>query len=156
MDFPDFASFTKFMLARDVELTTAEARVAAGAAEIMYKKAHDIYGDEAKLAPLKPSTIAKRAAHGDASPTRPLLIDGSLLQASLQKGVEPAAEGVVAAIGSAEIIHAYHEFGYRARDGSPVPPRPVLKLALAESAPAIGALIQKVIGTALGFGNLWR
>jgi phage gpG-like protein len=115
-------------------------------ADVLHKRATKIYGDATKLEHLAAATQADRAAKGY-SPNDPLLRTGELLRDSLEKSVE----GSWAGVGSAEPVHLYHEQGYfNVRAGHAVPPRPVFKIALQESAPDIDAIAQDAVAATLG------
>lgn len=140
-----FARFIENIALKQQGVATIAADVAAHA---LHKNALKIYGDSTKLAPLAQATQDDRVAKGY-SPNDPLLRTGELLKDSLEMG----HEGPVAGIGSAEPVHMYHEYGYvNARTGRAVPPRPVFREAMVESAPEIGEILQQVVGASLGFG----
>ena len=107
------------------------------AAKAVHKRVTDTYGDASKLAPLEQSTQDERVALGY-TPNDPLLRTGELLRDSVRierPGVDTAI------IGSSEPIAVYHEHGYaNIRAGKMVQPRPVFRIAAAESAPIIEEL----------------
>ncbi len=145
--FSSLASFSRFLDQR-VEVIVPVGKLMLGAtARILSRKVKSLYGDKV-FADLAPATPAQRVRLGYA-PNRPLLRSGALLRDQVEMGV---AENVAGA-GTPEVINAYHEYGYvNARTGRPVPPRPVFKLALEESAPKIMAMIEANVGVQLGFG----
>jgi len=101
-----------------------------------------IYGDTTKLDSLAESTQDDREALGYAA-NEPLIRTGELLKDSVK--VEHAGEGYVV-VGSDEPIHAYHEYGYfNVRANRFVPPRPVFRIAAAESIPVIELIAEKSI-----------
>jgi phage gpG-like protein len=145
----EFSEFLERGAALHEELIDAAVGLSA---EILYKKAYADFGDSTKLADLAPATQDEREALGYAR-NEPLLRDGTLLRDSLESG----HDGNLAGIGSAEPILAYHEYGYvNARTGSPVPPRPVLKIAMQESEEEIAAVLEDTIGATLGLAPTLR
>lgn len=144
--FDGLGEFAEFLERRAIEHVELVELTAALSAEIMLKKARAIFGDATKLAELAPSTQAERLAKGY-SANEPLLRTGELLRDSVESG----HEGMLSGIGSKEQVMFYHELGYKARDGSAVPPRPVLKEAGEESVPEIVELVKQTIGMTLGF-----
>lgn len=141
------ASFGRHLLEMEVKLIPTVEAVAKEAASEMYDNAHRLYGDATMLAPLAKATQDDRVSKGY-TPNNPLLRDGTLLRDSLEK--DSNIEGL-AGIGSAEPVQKYQEHGYiNARTGRAVPPRPVLRLALSTSLPAIRELVDGAIAFILG------
>lgn len=138
--------FVDFLFDRADAAALAMEESGLASAEILYATAEPIFGDADLLAPLAASTQDEREALGF-SRDEPLLRDGSLLRAHVEK----AFEGSVGSIGSPEIIQKYHELGYiNARTGTSVPPRPVFLLALQGADPALRALADDIAGVAVG------
>lgn len=154
--FTSFDQFAEFLKTDIVRTVGKMELIAAIAADILYLRAHDLYGRAQSaggpLADLSQATQDSRSRMGDGDPNRPLIIDGNLLQESLESYHDIAT----AAIGSDEVIHAYHEFGYTLHNsGTQVPPRPIFKLALDDSEEAIMAVIVGEVGEMLGFEKFY-
>jgi phage gpG-like protein len=150
-EFEGLAQFGEFLEKQVVLQETAVAAVSEVSAHVLHETAVKTFGDGQKLAPLAQATQDERTALGY-SPNDPLLRDGKLLRDSIEK----AHTHDIAAIGSAQKIMYYHEFGYvNSRTGKSVPPRPVFKIAMIESAPKIQAVLEEAMGAALG-GSVTR
>lgn len=126
--FHSFDEFARF-LDNDVGRNKVPLqRAAKKASWKMYRLVRKVYGDRKKLAPLAPATQEDRVARGYTA-NNPLLRDGTLLKNNVQRH----SEGMVAAVGTPEIINLYHEKGYiNHRTGTAVPPRPVFAIAMKE------------------------
>ena len=113
--------------------TVIQPSILKGAAKVVKKKVRSIYGTE-KLRDLEESTQTERMSLG-LSANQPLLRDGKLLRDSVTI-TRPYENAII--VGSNEVIHAYHEYGYdNVRTGTHVDPRPVFKIAAAESLPDV-------------------
>jgi hypothetical protein len=118
-----FARFTEAIAVSHNKVVSAGLAVGAVA---IRKKAHEIFGDNAKLASLAPSTQEERSRQGF-TPNDPLVRTGEL-----RDSLEVEAGLMMAGVGSPDILMRYHELGdTRGR----YPPRPVLTLATAEAMP---------------------
>lgn len=145
----NFSSLSEFVayvddLAAGVELPFAAA--AERVSDVLHERAMKVFGDNLKLAPLAESTQQERAALCYAA-DEPLVRDGQLLRDRVERE-HTATSG---AIGSSEVVRAYHELGYNAPKSVPVPARPVFKTALDESHADVEALLGESTGAALGF-----
>jgi len=137
-EFKSYGEFAAFLGRRAGEHKIPLEIAAREASVLLENRVRAIYGDNEKLAHLAPSTQVERVSKGY-TPNDPLLRDGALLRSK----VERFHEGMTAAVGTPEIINAYHEFGYvNARTGKSVTPRPVFKIALEEMEPDVEALLQ--------------
>jgi hypothetical protein len=106
-----------------------------------------IYGDTSKLDSLSESTQDDREALGYAA-NEPLLRTGELLKDSVR--IEHPTPDTVSIV-SDEPIHMYHEYGYyNVRANTFVPPRPVFRIAAAESYPVIEAIAGRNIEDLFG------
>jgi phage gpG-like protein len=135
-------------LEESAALQSVAVDAAAGmAAIVVHNHVYDVFGDDQKLAPLAPATIAAREAKGDRGADWPLLIDGTLLRDSVESG----SEGNLAGVGSSEPVMLYQEYGYlNHRTGKPVPARPVFKIGMIESESEVIALAEEAVGVSLG------
>ena len=144
-DFKTVAEFATFLGRRAGEHKIPLELAAREASIILERRVKKIYGDNTKLAHLAPATVQERIDLGY-SPDDPLLRTGELLRDK----VERFHSGMTAAVGTHEIINAYHEFGYvNARTGTSVPPRPVFKIALEEMEEDVEILLQAAAGRLL-------
>jgi phage gpG-like protein len=145
--FSSLAQFSRFLDDR-VAMIVPSGKLAIGAAaDILLRRTKAEFGDRA-LADLADATQKDRVAKGF-SPDEPLLRDGSLLRDSVESEVGED----FAAVGTAEKVMYYHEFGYiNARTGNAVPARPVFRIALDESAAPIQKITEALVGEQLGFG----
>jgi hypothetical protein len=152
--FEGLASFSR-ACAEMAELQPRLLAATAGlSATILKRKAQSIFGSPEYLASLAQATQDERARLGYA-PNEPLLRDGTLLRASVEGKSASTGEQAIAGTGSKEPIMGYHEHGYvNARTGRPVPPRPVFKIALVESAPEVRELLQRTVRASLELGAL--
>lgn len=145
--FETFSQFAAFVSEQAVLAVPIREAGIGAIARVLHRKTRDMFGNKA-LADLAPSTQAERLRLGF-SANQPLLRDGSLLRDSVEMQVGPT----FAAVGSPEDVMYYHEFGYfNKRSGTMVPPRPVFKLALEESAVPIIDILEAMTGAQLGFG----
>jgi len=136
-----FARFTEAIAVSHNKVVSAGLAVGAVA---IRKKAHEIFGDNAKLASLAPSTQEERSRQGF-TPNDPLVRTGEL-----RDSLEVEAGLMMAGVGSPDILMRYHELGdTRGR----YPPRPVLTLATAEAMPEITAAIDDALALSLGEGE---
>ncbi len=138
-----FADFLGAQAKVHPEIIGIASEAAAG---MMHGTAKKVFGDVHKLAELADSTQQERAALGY-SANEPLLRTGELLRDSVEEFATPG----IAAIGSSEPVMMYHEYGYiNHRSGNPVPPRPVFKITLEESLPAVESLVAQALAVGLG------
>lgn len=146
--FPTFTAFAAFMAERALLYIPTKAVGLAAVAEVLERKTRSMFGSKV-LADLAPSTKRQRLQLGF-TPNDPLKRDGSLLRDSVQKRVGPD----FAAVGSSEPVMFYHEYGYyNVRAKKRVPPRPVFRIALEESAVPIVRILEDMTGLVLGFST---
>lgn len=137
--------FAEFLESRVGAMEVAELEAGKVITEVLYDKAMGIFGNSNKLADLAQSTQDERTALGY-SANNPLVRDGELLRDNVERASGPGVGG----IGSREEVQLHHETGYvNARTGTSVPPRPVFKLALDESEPAVIAIASAIAETGL-------
>lgn len=133
-------SFGKFLEAQAMRHPEVLGMATKGSAGILYRNAYGTFGNSSKLEDLAPSTQDERERLGF-TPNDPLLRNGELLRASL----EEHHDIMFAAIGSAEPVMLYHEFG-----NGHFPPRPVFKIALEDSMLEVVDVMNMAFQTALG------
>lgn len=138
--------FTEFLESRAAAIEMAELEAGKVITEVLYEKAMGVFGDNTKLADLAQSTQDERTRLGY-SANNPLKRDGSLLADNVEKASGPG----VGAIGSREMVQLYSETGFvNARSGTSVPPRPVFRIALEESQPAVIEIANAIAGVGVG------
>lgn len=138
--------FAEFLESRVGALEVANLEGGKVVSEVLYENAMGIFGDNHKLADLAQSTQDERTRLGY-SANEPLKRDGKLLKAHVEKAFGPG----VGAIGSREMVQLYSETGFvNARSGTSVPPRPVFRIALEESQPAVIEIANAIAGVGVG------
>lgn len=124
----------------------AIAALAEGSAAVMHEHAIHIVGDSSKLRPLEKATQDDRVVRGYTA-NDPLYRDGT----EIRDKIEQAHAHDLAGIGSASAVMAAHEFGYfNVRANKFVAPRPVMQIAMTESAPEIEKMIEEALSFTMG------
>lgn len=139
-------SFARFLEERVAVMVPVQLMATGEVARVLERKVKGTFGSHV-MADLSKATQEERERLGF-TPNDPLLRDGELLRNSVESEFGPD----FAAVGTAEEIQAYHEFGYvNARTGKAVPPRPVFKIAMEEAGPQVMAIMEEAVGVQLGF-----
>jgi phage gpG-like protein len=121
------------------------------ASVVVQTNVKNVFGDQSKLAPLAPSTMAERERLGF-SPDEPLKRTGELMESVKRDVFENEA-----VIASADPIMGYHEFGYiNHRTGNPVPARPAFEIGMNESEEEVVAIAELAAGAAVGMRPIVR
>ena len=135
------ASFAKFLDVRTVEAALASLELAEAASFVLARNIMDMHGSN-ELQDLAPATQTERVRLGY-EPNEPLFRDGSLLRDNVERHAFPG----IAAVGSAEPVAAYQEFG----TDRGIPPRPAFLIGLMKSEPEVVALQNEAIAAMAGF-----
>lgn len=153
--FANLAQMGRFLETRKEAMIPVGKLIIGASARVLYNKVRGLHGSHA-LADLSPATQADRVDKGY-TPNDPLYRDGELLRDSVEMEAGPD----FAAVGSSEKAAAAHEYGYVTQPfGNPnatpvnVPSRPVYKIGLEESMPAIMRIVESNVGRLLGFSML--
>jgi len=118
-------------------------------AENIKKHAVAVVGDESKLKPLAPSTIADKEAKGYQFPDAPLIATGEM-RASISAFYFPGVPQAM--VGSPDVKLLWHHLGARTgrNHASTLPSRPVLDFAVRESEAENIIMMEQAAGQALG------